>query len=55
MEPTAFNNASAAVIGDNAENNLSELSSDQRVMVQLFTSMVNKVMEEAKTNGNVSS
>lgn len=55
MEPTAFNNASAAVNGENADNALAEISPDQQIMMRLFTSVVNKVMEEAKTNGNVSS
>lgn len=54
MEPTAFNNASAAVNGDNADNALSDLSTDQQIMMRLFTSVVNKVLEEAKTNGNIS-
>ena len=58
MEPTfnaaGFNGATSANSTDSGEQALGQLSPDQQIMVRLFSSVVNKLMDEAKSNGNVS-
>ena len=57
MEPTfnaaGFNGATSANATDSGEQSLSQISPEEQILVRLFSSMVNKLMDEAKTNGNV--
>jgi len=58
MEPTfnaaGFNGATSANATQSGQESLGQLGQREQIMVRLFSSVVNKLMDEAKTNGNVS-
>ena len=57
MEPTfnaaGFNGATSANATESGEESLNQISPEEQILVRLFSSVVNKLMDEAKTNGNI--
>lgn len=57
MEPTfnaaGFNSATSANATEQGEEALGQLNPEEQILLRLFSSTVNKLLDEAKQNGNV--